>query len=165
MPYVIRLKVKKRHRENNEGLKKHTYAQARNPLFNDGSQYCFGTHDTPHGCIRSVELSEASTFPTVLEAALAANEINDHLDKTIDPWCHKVRVKYVEREELEPVRAPLTRDDRDSHLLTIWDALHGYREDCITEGDESYDEQWDDIATAMAWIEEDLNGQDEGGSE
>jgi len=51
---------------------------------------------------------------------------------------------------------PLTRADRDSWLETIWDALHGFREDCIPEGDTSYDEQWDDICTAMAWITEEI---------
>lgn len=39
-------------------------------------------------------------------------------------------------------------------LETVWDALHAYREDCIPESDEMYDEIWDDICTAMAWIEE-----------
>ena len=43
-------------------------------------------------------------------------------------------------------------------LETVWEALHGYREDCIPEGKvESYDKQWDDICTAMAWITEALN--------
>ncbi len=41
-------------------------------------------------------------------------------------------------------------------LETVWDALHAYREDLIPEGDEQYDEIWDDICTAMAWIEERL---------
>ena len=39
---------------------------------------------------------------------------------------------------------------------TIWEALHAFREDLIPEGDEMYDDQWDDICTAMAWIEERL---------
>lgn len=51
---------------------------------------------------------------------------------------------------------PLTRADKNSWLETIWDALHGYREDCIP-GDEAYDHIWDDICTAMAWISEELN--------
>jgi hypothetical protein len=38
----------------------------------------------------------------------------------------------------------------------VWNALEGYREDCIPEGDDLYDEQWNDICTAMAWIAEEL---------
>jgi hypothetical protein len=49
----------------------------------------------------------------------------------------------------------LTRADRASWLETIWDALHGYREDSIPP-DEEYDPIWDDICTAMAWIEEEI---------
>ena len=40
-----------------------------------------------------------------------------------------------------------------------WDALQGYREDCILEGDEMYDEQWNDICTAMAWAQETLQNE------
>jgi hypothetical protein len=47
-------------------------------------------------------------------------------------------------------------DIKDS-IDTIWQALHAYREDCIPEGDEAYDEAWGDICTAMAVIQEDLN--------
>jgi hypothetical protein len=50
----------------------------------------------------------------------------------------------------------LTRADRDSWLETIWDALHSYREDSIPVGEE-YDPIWDDICTAMAWIEEEIS--------
>ncbi len=44
----------------------------------------------------------------------------------------------------------------EESLDTVWEALHGYREDCIPETDAMYDEQWDDICTAMAWIKEAL---------
>ena len=37
-----------------------------------------------------------------------------------------------------------------------WDALGAYRSDHIPEGDEQFDKIWDDICTAMAVIEEDL---------
>jgi hypothetical protein len=50
----------------------------------------------------------------------------------------------------------LTRADRASWLETVWDALHGFREDCIPEGDSDFDRQWDDICTAMAWLAEEL---------
>ena len=39
-----------------------------------------------------------------------------------------------------------------SNLQIIWNALHSYREDCIPEGDLLYDDQWDQICTAMAHI-------------
>jgi hypothetical protein len=51
----------------------------------------------------------------------------------------------------------LTRADKASWLETIWDALHGYRENCIPESEE-YDHIWDDICTAMAWITEEIAG-------
>lgn len=50
----------------------------------------------------------------------------------------------------------LKANNIDSILDTIWDALQAYREDCIPESDPTYDDQWGDICTAMAWIEEDL---------
>lgn len=43
-----------------------------------------------------------------------------------------------------------------SWVECIWDALSGYREDCIPANDSTYDEEWDDITTAMAWITEEL---------
>ena len=43
-----------------------------------------------------------------------------------------------------------------SNLQIIWNALHSYREDCIPEGDLLYDDQWDQICTAMAHIENEL---------
>jgi hypothetical protein len=48
-------------------------------------------------------------------------------------------------------------------IVTVWNALHGYREDCIPEGRDygSYDRQWDDICTAMARIQEDLNCEEQ----
>jgi hypothetical protein len=49
----------------------------------------------------------------------------------------------------------LTRDDTNSHISVIWDALMAFREDCIPEGSDNHDQQWNDICTAMAWIVED----------
>jgi hypothetical protein len=51
----------------------------------------------------------------------------------------------------------LRANDIRSAIDTIWQALEAYREDCIPESDPTYDEQWSDICTAMAWIQEDLN--------
>jgi hypothetical protein len=50
----------------------------------------------------------------------------------------------------------LTQNNPASYLETLWDALHGFREDCIPEGEPSYDSQWGDITTAMAWLAESL---------
>jgi hypothetical protein len=49
--------------------------------------------------------------------------------------------------------------DTESWLETIWSALHAYRND--REGNPNYDEEWSDICTAMAWIEEELNAPDD----
>lgn len=46
--------------------------------------------------------------------------------------------------------------DIDEQLAIVWAALEAYRADLIPEGDPDYDEQWNDICTAMAVIEEDL---------
>lgn len=53
----------------------------------------------------------------------------------------------------------LKANDSDSWLETVWDALHAYREDLIPEGDEQYDEIWNDICTAMAWITETVENE------
>ena len=48
------------------------------------------------------------------------------------------------------------RDNTAAVLDVIWMTLWNYREDSIPEGNEMYDDEWSDITTAMAWIEEDL---------
>lgn len=55
----------------------------------------------------------------------------------------------------------MKRNDTLSHLNTLWDALHCYRDCLIPEGDEMYDQEWDELCTAMAWIAEDLGCADE----
>ena len=50
----------------------------------------------------------------------------------------------------------VTFNDRESWLEAVWEGLHCYRSDCIPEGDPMFDEDWGDICTAMAWIEEAL---------
>lgn len=49
-----------------------------------------------------------------------------------------------------------TEQELVKKLSIVWDALHGFREDCIPEGEEMYDEQWDEICGAMAVIAEEL---------
>ena len=51
--------------------------------------------------------------------------------------------------------------DIEKQLDIIWDALHAYREDLIPEGNEQFDEIWEDICLAMAVIREDLGLCDE----
>lgn len=46
--------------------------------------------------------------------------------------------------------------DIESWKETIWNALEKYRES-IPEGIKENDEEWNDICTAMAWIDESLN--------
>lgn len=43
-----------------------------------------------------------------------------------------------------------------TELEVIWQALDGYREDCIPEGEEDYDKEWDDICHVMSKITEAL---------
>ena len=46
--------------------------------------------------------------------------------------------------------------DTKQQISIIWDALEAYRFDLIPEGDEQFDEIWDEVCTAMAVIEENL---------
>jgi hypothetical protein len=47
-------------------------------------------------------------------------------------------------------------NDFYDELNVVWDALHGYRENCIPEGQKQYDHEWNAICTAMALITEEL---------
>lgn len=49
------------------------------------------------------------------------------------------------------------RGSRIKALVTVWDALHSFREDLIPEGDEMFDEQWSDICEAMDLIHDVLD--------
>ena len=42
-----------------------------------------------------------------------------------------------------------TANDTRSQIDTIWNALHSHRETCIPEGTPEYDEEWNDICSAM----------------
>lgn len=50
----------------------------------------------------------------------------------------------------------LTHANQQSWIDTLWDALHVYRENCIPEGPRSFDAEWDELCTAMAWLTEEL---------
>ena len=56
-------------------------------------------------------------------------------------------------------KLPLTNFDTTQALDVVWETLSDYRENLIPEGDEMFDAQWDDICTAMAWIEDELKGK------
>lgn len=49
-----------------------------------------------------------------------------------------------------------TSTNPESWLNIVWDALHDYRENSIPEGYDDYDEQWEELCSAMAWIREEL---------
>ena len=55
----------------------------------------------------------------------------------------------------------LHAQDARSWTNTIWGALHDYRENSIPESDPTYDDQWGDICSAMAWIQEALGVPEE----
>lgn len=55
----------------------------------------------------------------------------------------------------------LTHSNEASWLETVWDVLAMAREDLIPEGVPEYDDQWSDVCTAMAWIQEALNIDEE----
>jgi hypothetical protein len=42
-------------------------------------------------------------------------------------------------------------------LTIIWNALHDYRENSISEGEQANDDAWDEITHAMAMIHESLD--------
>ena len=52
-----------------------------------------------------------------------------------------------------------TCNDASSWLETVWEALFEWQDEHegrAAVGTETYEERWDDICTAMAWIEESL---------
>lgn len=57
----------------------------------------------------------------------------------------------------------LNANDAETWLDVVWSGLHSHRETCIPEGDPTYDDEWSDICTAMAWIREALGLPDEVG--
>jgi len=60
----------------------------------------------------------------------------------------------------ERLKMELKANDTETWLETIWDALHKYRDKCIPEGELAHDDEWSDICTAMAWLQEELEVTD-----
>ena len=55
----------------------------------------------------------------------------------------------------------LQREDMGSWLATVWEALEDWsdaHEGRSAAGGETYEQRWGDICTAMAWIEEQIDG-------
>lgn len=50
----------------------------------------------------------------------------------------------------------LSAHNPSSWLGAVWETLQVAREDSIPEGTDAYDEQWNDVCTAMSWISEAL---------
>ena len=50
----------------------------------------------------------------------------------------------------------ISRNNTKAQIALLWNALHSYRETCIPEGDQDYDNEWNEICSAMAFIDEDL---------
>lgn len=61
----------------------------------------------------------------------------------------------MKQNQLATIHSVKNNDQR-GWIDAIWTALEGYRENCIPEGDTNHDLQWDELATAMAWITESL---------
>lgn len=63
-----------------------------------------------------------------------------------------------EAKPMSPLTAPANPKAGDvrSWIDTVWEALHAYHEDNPTHFEEN-PEAWDDICTAMAWIQEALS--------
>lgn len=50
----------------------------------------------------------------------------------------------------------LTFSNKSSWVSTIWDVLELARDAVIPEGQAENDKVWNEVCTAMAWIEEEL---------
>ncbi len=57
-----------------------------------------------------------------------------------------------------------TNFDIKQSVEVVWEALFAVREDLISEGDDANDRQWDEICTAMAWIEDELGLEQDNGN-
>jgi len=57
-------------------------------------------------------------------------------------------------KEMEVLIDQLRANDQSTWINVLWEALHCYREDCISG--EEFDDEWGDICLVMAWIKEEL---------
>lgn len=92
------------------------------------------------------------SHPRAIWLELAENtETGDETDLS-----HDVAPGEWERKTAPIITTKATSGDTTQAIEVLWEALAALREDLIPEGDESYDAQWDEITTAMAWITEAL---------
>ena len=66
---------------------------------------------------------------------------------------------YLVKQETDKsniITEPLTNGDNVQAMRVVWQALHALRDTQLPEGITKNDEQWDDICTAMSWIDETL---------
>jgi hypothetical protein len=59
----------------------------------------------------------------------------------------------------------VTRNNPESWMPALWEALEAFRENCAPEGNPESDADWDDLCSIMAWLREDLGLKPEGESE
>ena len=58
-------------------------------------------------------------------------------------------------KEMEALIDKLRAKDQSTWMDVLWEALHCYREDCISG--QEFDDEWSDICLVMAWIKEEIN--------
>lgn len=116
-----------------------------------GSDHSFGYHFQPTGYVELIDNpSHGQPFHVQVENYSMTFA-------TLDGAAKELFEGWVRSELEEQARPKPTGMDPDSWISTVWNALEGYRGDCIPEGDEDYDAEWGDICTAMAWIEEEVS--------
>jgi hypothetical protein len=110
-------------------------------------------------------LKADGVYETAQKIMEAVNLAERYALKECGDW---MEAKMVERDmkEIKRDAAKMYEEAQkmkaiEKQLEIIWNALHSYREDCISEGDEMHDEIWEDICLAMAVIREDLGLCDE----
>lgn len=108
------------------------------------------------------DLPRANIDTEILDIATEANTVDPLSEDEIDELCEDLNTLPLSlAKHPSPPQATLHAHDPASWLSTVWDALQGYREDCIPAHDPTYDEEWGDICSAMAWISAALGLPDE----
>lgn len=99
------------------------------------------------------DLPRANIDTEILDIATEANTVDPLSEDEIDELCEDPNTLPLSLAQHPcPPLATLHAHDPASWLSTVWDALQGYREDCIPEHDPTYEEEWSDICSAITWI-------------
>ncbi len=110
------------------------------------------------------DLPRANIDTEILDIATEADTVDPLSEDEIDELCEDLNTLPLSlAQHPSPPQATLHAHDPASWLSTVWDALQGYREDCIPEHDPAYDDEWSDICGAMTWISAALGLPDETG--